>query len=281
MTKILATDLDGTLFYPKRRLRLIPSKSVELLHDFIDQGGKLVLVTGRSPKFTEKVREKVGRPFDVIGMNGAYTIIDNQVVEEHFLNLDLPQFVREMYEKFAMRGFMLISHDYPLLMAVPKINRYLSLFYHLYYFTQGVYKEDYVNSNEQFTDELANGQVYKLMFFFGISKKKQKIALEANKYIREHYGDVVESSWTGGFIEITPHGCSKANGINKYVEDQKFNHDDVYVVGDSGNDISMFRTFHSKSFCMKHAAKRVRKHARYHIRRFHHLREYIMEEKNE
>ncbi|HZJ89874.1 MAG TPA: HAD family hydrolase [Bacilli bacterium] len=281
MTKILATDLDGTLFYPKRRLRLIPSKNVLFLQDFVDEGGRLVLVTGRSPSFATKVSQKINRPFDVIGMNGAYTITNNKVVEEHFLALNLASFIQEISDKYPIRGLMLISHDYPLLMTVPKNDFFVNMFYHLYYFVQGVYKEDYLNSTEVFNEQLESEQVYKMMFFFGVTKKKQNIAREANKYIRKKYGDVIESSWTGGFIEITPHGCSKANGITNYVKKQKLNPDDVYVVGDSGNDISMFRAFHDKSFCMKHAPRRVRKHARYHLRRFHHLRRYIMEEKNE
>ncbi len=180
-----------------------------------------------------------------------------------------------------MLGILLISHDYPLLMSVPKIKRYLRVFYNIYYKLQGNYAEDYLFDNTKFDKELGEGQVYKLMFFFGISRRNQKIAAEANKYIREHYGGDVEASWTGGFIEITPHGCSKANGITKYVKDHNINHNHVYVIGDSGNDISMFRTFYENSFCMNHSSRKVKKHARHHVMRFHHLRRYIMEENNE
>ena len=38
MNKVLATDLDGTLFYPKGRKRCIPKKNVKFLQDFIDDG---------------------------------------------------------------------------------------------------------------------------------------------------------------------------------------------------------------------------------------------------
>lgn len=281
MPKVLATDLDGTLFYPKRRRKLIARKNVKLVRDFVDEGGKLVLVTGRSPHFTEKIKMRLQRPFDVIGMNGAYTIINNKVVDEHFLDFDRVKFITELKERFSLLGLLLISHDYPLLISLPKVRRYLITFYKLYYRIQGRYAEDYLYDNELFDKEIADGQVYKIMLFFGISPKQQKIAAEANKYIREYYGNVVEASWTGGFIEITPHGCSKANGISKYVKGHNYNKDKVFVIGDSGNDISMFHEFHTNSFCLKHAPLKVKKHARYHLRRFHSLRRYILEEKDE
>ena len=46
--KILATDLDGTLFYPKDKKEMICKENLTFIRDFIDQGNKLVIVTGRS-----------------------------------------------------------------------------------------------------------------------------------------------------------------------------------------------------------------------------------------
>ena len=41
----------------------------------MDEGNKVVLVTGRSPAYTKNVFEVLGQEVDVIGMNGAYTIV--------------------------------------------------------------------------------------------------------------------------------------------------------------------------------------------------------------
>lgn len=58
MPKILATDLDGTLFYPKRRITMISKRNLKFIRDFVDNGNKLLIVSGRNVKFAKKVEKK-------------------------------------------------------------------------------------------------------------------------------------------------------------------------------------------------------------------------------
>lgn len=274
MTKLIATDLDGTFFYPKRKIAMVPRKSLKFARQFIKDGGKLLLVTGRSQFFTIHVEEKVGSSLDVIGMNGAYILIDGQVYEEHFLDESVVSLVKDMQERYHIKGMMLLSKRYPLLIDGPDMSALRKYFYRFYYWSQGVYAEDYLMSHSLFENELHGKSVYKLMFYFGLTKKAINRASEANKYIRTNY-DSLEASWTGGFIEITPKGTGKANGIKKYLALKGIKEDEIIVVGDSGNDISMFNAFYDRSFCMSHAPKKVKKYAKYKIRRFHNLRAYL------
>ncbi|OQA78066.1 MAG: putative phosphatase MPN_427 [Tenericutes bacterium ADurb.Bin239] len=273
--KLLATDLDGTLFYPKRPVSLISKKNKRFLNKFIDEGNKVVLVTGRSPDFTKRVFEVLGREVDVIGMNGAYTIIDGQIKDEHFLDFHVEEMLYDLNTMFPILGSMLISQKYPLLISTPPVGKFIEIFYHIYYKLMGRYAEDYHFSNEEFLKEIKSKHVYKIMLFFGISRRGERKAAEANRYLRKHYPDQFEASWTGGFIEITPAGVSKANGIKAYAEAKNISAENVYVVGDSGNDISMFNAFYERSFCMKHSHKKVKKYAKTIIRRFHHLEKYL------
>lgn len=55
MSKLIATDLDGTLFYPKKRIKMISKKSLNFLRQHIDNGGKLVLVSGRNSEYLKKL----------------------------------------------------------------------------------------------------------------------------------------------------------------------------------------------------------------------------------
>jgi hypothetical protein len=52
-----------------------------------------------------------------------------------------------------------------------------------------------------------------------------------------------EFSWVEQCIEITPKGCSKSEGIAFYLDYNHLSRDNVLVIGDSGNDISMFEAF--------------------------------------
>ncbi len=274
MTKLIATDLDGTFFYPKRKIAMIPKKTLKFTRKFISDGGKFLLVTGRSQFFTIHVEEKVGSNIDVIGMNGAYILIDGQVYEEHFLDPVVLDLVNDVQKRFKIKGMMLLSRRYPLLIDGPNMSTLRKYFYRFYYWSQGVYAEDYLVSRSLFQNELRGNNVYKLMFYFGLTKRGSNRASEANKYIRTNY-DSLEASWTGGFIEITPKGSSKANGIKKYLKHKGIKEDELVVVGDSGNDISMFNAFYEHSFCMSHAPKKVKKYAKHIIRRFHNLQAYL------
>ncbi len=275
MTKLIATDLDGTFFYPKRKIGMIPRRSLKFVRKFINAGGKVLLVTGRSQFFTIHVEEKVGSSLDVIGMNGAYMLIDGEVREEHFLDPIVLKLVEDIQTKFKLKGMMLLSKRYPLLIDGPDMSTLRKYGYRFYYWSQGVYAEDYLVSHSLFNSELKGNNVYKLMFYFGLTKTAMDLASEANKYIRTNYGDSLEASWTGGFIEITPKGCSKANGIKKYLAYKGLKEEEIVVVGDSGNDISMFNAFHERSFCMSHAPLKVKKYAKHIIRRFHELQAYL------
>lgn len=147
--------------------------------------------------------------------------------------------------------------------------------YHIYYAFQGKYKEPYCYDNKTFNLELKDGNLYKAMIFFGLAKRKNKFAKELNKSFREQYPDV-EFSWTTVVNEITPKDCTKGQGVQFYCEKMGIDKNDVYVVGDSGNDITMFNAFKNNSFCMKHASKIVRKYATHTVGRVYKLEKYLL-----
>lgn len=273
--KLLASDLDGTLFYPKRPKNLIAQKNLKFIRRFIDDGNRLVLVTGRSPDFAKKVVTLIDRKVDVIGMNGAYTLVDGEVNESHFLDFQIENVLSELEFLYPCVGRLLMSKKYPLLISTTSIGRGLATFYRFYHFFQGNYAEKFHYSNEEFFNEVKGHEVYKIMIFYGLSPAGVRQARKANSYLRKHYAGVFESSWTGGFIEITSPNSSKAQGINRYIEQKGIKHENVYVVGDSGNDISMFNEFHDHSFCLGHAHRKVKKFAKKIISRFHHLEKHI------
>ena len=79
--KVIATDLDGTLFYPKKRFRMINSGNKIFLRKFIDQGGKVVLVSGRNVNYLEKTKRRLKRPVDFAGCNGAFIKVDDTFIK--------------------------------------------------------------------------------------------------------------------------------------------------------------------------------------------------------
>lgn len=112
------------------------------------------------------------------------------------------------------------------------------------------------------------------MFMIGLTKKKQRQARDINRILRNAY-DNLESAWSNQVIEVTSSGSSKGEAIKEFCELKGINKDEVAVVGDSGNDITMFKEFPENSFCMEHGPETVHKYAKYTIVKFEDLSRYL------
>ena len=275
--KVIATDLDGTLFFPKRIFRMLTRRNKIFLRNFIDEGGRLLIVSGRNHLYLNKVKEKIKRQVDDCGCNSAFIDVDNKEIKNVALdNKRIKEVLIDIKKRFDVSGIFLMTESHNMIMPKKQFKFIHRIGYKFYELFQGTYAEVRVKSDELIKQELDHGRVYKVMMFFGISKKTISICMEANRRMRELYPDL-EFSWCGELIEITPKGCSKAEGIKQYLDYLKIKHHNVMVVGDSGNDISMFRSFEN-SFCMSHASMKIRKYANHIIYSVSDLEKYLDKE---
>ncbi len=277
MAKILAVDLDGTLFYPNQVRRCIPKKNVKFLRNWIDAGNKVVLVTSRSYEFTKKLEDEIGRSVDMICCTSCQVYIGGELVRDVSMkNETIKTILDDIKEKYKPLCYLVTTKKYPCIITDHSvIGGFLKFVYGIWRAFQHKRKEPYIISNEAYEDELVNGEVYKVMIFFGLNRRKKKFTKVLNKELREKYPEL-EFSWTAPVNEITPLECSKASGIEFYMNTLGINKEDIYVVGDSGNDITMFTKFHENSYCMKHAYTSVRKYAKHTISRVHKLDKLVL-----
>ncbi|MBP5694081.1 MAG: HAD family phosphatase [Bacilli bacterium] len=276
MSKIIATDLDGTLFYPKDKKEMIYKPNLFFLQSFIDNGGKLILISGRSYKYCQKVIKKIDRPTSVISYNGACVFNGEQVIFENVLdNKDAEELINDVGEEYKNPGVFLMT-DKGLFVHLRSKSKLIRQIYIWYYKSQKIYAEDLHVGEDLFYEQLRNGKVHKFMLYFGLGKRNRNRASKLTKILR-NMNDNIEANWSGNVVEITPKGCSKNVALKFLLENQGLSEKDLYVVGDSGNDISMFKQFHENSFCMGHSPKTVRKYAKYTIDKFEDLSRYIFE----
>ena len=281
MGKLLAIDLDGTLFYPKRKRKCICKKNVKFLRKWIDAGNKVVLVTSRSTQFTEKLKDEIQRPIDFINCCSSQIISDDKMIYEKSMPNEklklILSFIEKTYQPIAL---LMTSENHPCIVKYNrKVNPFYLWFYRIWRWFQFSYREPYVYDNDLFEKELNSSKIYKIMVFIGLRKNKTKISKETNKELREAFTDI-ESSWTAQVNELTPAGCNKGDGVARYCELKNINSDDVYVIGDSGNDITMFNKFHEHSFCMKRGHPSVRKYAKTIVSRVYKLEDILMRGEN-
>lgn len=209
---LLAVDLDGTLFYPMRPISMISRRNLKFIRNFIDAGHQLVVVTGRSDRYMQKMKEVIKRPFDFIGCNSAVIVADNQYLSEAFLPKVISAIIDDLNELFDVQGLMLLGENSPILVTGPERGFWAMKMMELLYKIRGVYAEDFIIDHHAFYKMINEGKAYKLMVFFGNSKKKKEYASEVNTYLRKHYPEV-ESAWSGSVVEITAHNISKGEGL--------------------------------------------------------------------
>lgn len=277
MAKLLATDLDGTLFYPRQTRRCISKKNQKFLRKWIDEGNRVVLVTSRSYEFVEKLKDEIKRPVDFLVCSSSQVYSDDKLIRETFIpNLTLKGVLATITERYNPIGYMMTTKEHSLIIKkARKVPKIFMLLYKLYWIFQGKYREHYEMDDDLFDQELENGKILKVMVIFGLAKNKKKMSKEINKELRENF-PYIEESWSEQVIELTPKGCSKGDGLEYYCNALNINPKDVYVVGDSGNDIAMFTKFQENSYCMLHAFTSVRKYARHTISRVHKLDKIVL-----
>lgn len=275
--KILVTDLDGTLFYPKRKLTLIPKKSIEFLQDFIDKGNKVVVASGRNFDFGKKVAKKLNRKIDFFGCNGMLIYKENnKIFEKAFVYEEIKAYLDNVLEKFEPTTFAIMTDKHNLIVCPLKYRFMMRIGYPIWANSQGVYKEPYKLVNKDtFNNILKSDKIYKVMIFFGLGKKAVSKATIVATYLRKHY-DLYEASSSSISIELTPKGINKGEAVDIYLKNSpELNKDRVYVVGDSGNDVPMFRKYYENSFCMSHSRSGVQKNAKNIIDSFSDLKNYL------
>ena len=275
--KLLATDLDGTLFYPKQVNRCVPKKNAKFLQEWIDNGNKLVLITSRGYDFTKKLKEEIDRPVDFINCTSSQIYINDELVRNEVMdNKALGEIIEYLNETIQPIAYLMTTKKHELIIRQNKpLGKFIQWVYHMWHFFQFAYREPYILDNDVFDEELKNGQCYKVMVFYGFGKSKKKLSKQINKVLREKYPNI-ESSWTSIVNELTPVNCNKGAGLEFYTDYLNIDKDDVYVVGDSGNDITMFNKFHEHSYCMNHAYPSVKKYAKYTISRIYKLRKLVL-----
>ena len=278
MGKVLAVDLDGTLMYPKKLTRCIPKRNCKFLQKWYDAGNRILIITSRSDIFLDRLRKEIDRPFDYIATGSSLICVDGKIIRDVAMdNHALSEVLAIINKKYHPSAYLLTAKNEPMLIRNCNISSVFMLaFYKLYWIFQFKYREKYVILDpKKFDEKLLTTRNYKVMIFYGFGRKTKEYAKEVNKALREKYPEI-ESSWSYIVNELTPKDCHKGIGLSIYTEYLGLNEDDIYVVGDSGNDIEMFNRFHEHSFCMKHGGKVVQKYAKNIIRRVYDLDKIVL-----
>lgn len=275
-------DLDGTLFYPKKRFQFVSRQNIQFLKWAASAGHHLVFVTSRNRAFVQRVIEKIGLSVDIVSRNGSEVYYRNEIIHKTYLD---PKQIKAVYEDIIKRHpRMMLSIDADsvsnLVYSKGK-NWYLNLIYRLYYWYQGVYREPFLIDNAVFMDKLNShgDDLQRLLIYFGLSNKSKKRSHDESERLSQAFPDL-SILWIHSIIEVSPKSVSKANGLRLILQRERIEDDDVFVVGDSGNDLPLFESF-NHSFVMAQAHPRIKKYAKHVIKRVYQLKPFIEKASND
>lgn len=255
MRKMLASDLDGTLLFKGK----VSDENKEALKRFKTNGGIFSLSTGRAYNEIETVIKDMDIRPDYFILNNGALILDDKAEVIHKSDLDykvtkeILAYIKKYTDMVSIQtGFKSYSIVSKLTKLKIKIRMMIkNLVYGLNHKDERVYVKDIDEigdvKNQTFTLMAANFNKYPV-------EEIQKVA----DYINNNYGDYVECYRNTIFLDIVPKGCSKGHGVKCVSEIVDLHMDDVYTIGDSWNDDSMFQVT-KNSFTFTYAEEGLQK----------------------
>lgn len=274
MCRILATDLDGTLFYPKRKIRMIDKKNLAMLERHFSRGGKVILVTGRNVPFIRKVQKKLKHPVDIVSCSGAYVEANGEILNDEVLPSNIGRDIYKMIsESFSAYAVSILGRNGSMGIHYHKIGLLKKFLFRFLYIFEGVYAEKHTRGEKKILSMIDDNLIYKLMFYFGVGEKGNQLARKAAEMIHAKYPDL-ELAIEKSMLEITNAGCQKAKGLERICEYYGYKKEQFVVIGDSENDVPMFLAF-PNSVCMSHANEKVQQKAQHIVHHFDKVESYL------
>lgn len=252
---LFVTDLDGTLIRGNADgTDGLSADCLNLINAFKADGHIFAIATARPSEFKANIDTAFGFLTDFIGSNGADIIYQDKSRESAAISHE------EYSELYAFTKANEI--DGTLVLKLPP--GYYSSWLDCYPYTLssvGLRGNRKLICNFQMLDERIiadHFELYKILFLVHPDDQNK-----AQRKLQERYGDkfeIVQSDFDN--LDITKKGCTKGNAIRKLAKRYGIKKDNIISIGDSENDISMFRESFI-SFAMNEADDDVKENATY------------------
>lgn len=215
MKKILASDLDGTLIF-NGKLDNINRESILKMKK---HGHLFGVSTGRPYNGVKFLYDEYNiDPDFYVLLNGALVINkENRILKHEIIPYEI---VKKIYDKYKNSSFIGIDNGYESITLKGRNEYSWDSIKH------GTINELENNKNSLMSLDFSNIDI-------------REIDQMCND-INDEFGDAVVAYRNSYFVDIVPKGCSKGNGVNLILKEFGIDKENLYVIGDSYNDVSMF-----------------------------------------
>lgn len=249
MIKLVVTDLDGTFLDDRKNISDQNKRAVQKLQE---NNIDFCICTGRLYSFAKLISKEVGNDFPIISCNGAF--IKDPKTNENIFNSSIdPEISVEISKR--LEKYDIVYHFYNEdTVFSNKMERNAKAFHDK--FRNETKKPIQVVLSDNLKLQIPHaGFVNKFILFTPDSGVKRKIIQELS-----HVKDIDITQSGDDNIEIMAKGISKGFGIKKLREKMGLLKEEIMVLGDQYNDLSMFSEA-LYSVAMDNAAEELKKKA--------------------
>lgn len=235
--KYVFVDVDGTLI--DHSTRLIPESSLYAIKTAQNNGHEIIICTGRPPCLLYDIDKRVGVN-SYVAANGRYAVHKGEVI----LSETIPTDVIHRMAKFAEENGFDIAYE-----GISKFRR------------SGNHSDLYLKFSDSFDLEIPEVEPD-----FYLTNDVFQITLYSNstdyKIFEKEFPELLFAVSNEYGIDVNTKGGWKDQGIKAFVDRYSLEHQDLIVIGDGFNDISMFN-YVETSIAMGNAKDEVKKHAKF------------------
>ena len=253
MRILLASDLDKTLIFDNK----ISEENKDAIKRLKKAGGIFAIATGRPYNGVEAVIEDLNvEPDYLILNNGALIITGNgEIAHREFIPFKI---VKNIFDDMdsdealisVETGFRTYAIDFK--SKGPEVAFIADL-------GSSFKNIELIDKLEEVSEE--DKQEISAISLF-LPRADVNTAQDACNYINDNYGNYVVAYRNTNFIDIVPIGCSKGSGVKWVSEEENIDIKDVYDIGDSWNDDSMFEIT-DKAFTFTYAEEALKAKTNY------------------
>lgn len=259
--KILASDFDGTLLVDKE----INQKDIEGIKRLRKEGHKFIVSTGRTFLGMKDVLEKYDLEFDYLVLCNGALILDKdlKVIKNSMISFEV---VEKIIKEFSQEENTMVYFDNGNGMNLIK-NPSVDL-NNLEFFAE---LDVDIASKDEILKLKSGALILSVFATDGSIERAEKI----KENLIGMFGDELGIFRNQFFVDIVSKGSSKGNGLTEVLELENKSFDDIYTVGDSFNDVSMFNITNN-SYTFNRAEEGVKEYAKNHIDFVHEIVDNII-----
>ena len=271
MVRVITTDLDGTLLKPKKKFSLVEKENKKFIKEFY---GDIVLCSGRNAKFCAKICNKLKIEHNFIALNGAIIVKNGNVIYSQSIKktnlISLFNCLKDNYNNYEF----LIFDKYDKITSYSTLKKSKAKLKNFKQHLKNGRLHNKIKVSNKTTEKYLNDKtpIYKALIY---SEKAEAIG----NFLFSKYNEHFEFFISDHSIEISPKGVNKGKALKHLISTTNVKDDEVFVVGDGINDLSLFENFEN-SFLVTNEKNHLKIKTKYKIEKFSDLKKHTQLNKN-